>query len=96
MFSVKKLNDIYIAKEVGNLSIPEHLSQVNLCLDTIQNLYMWKNHHIQLKETVVNAIIKKEEDDFFSSFFSGSDNSGGIKSPNVFLTPTKAKKNNEQ
>ncbi|KAG2199648.1 hypothetical protein INT47_005173 [Mucor saturninus] len=97
MFAVKKINNIYVAKHTNNISIPEYLHQLPSFLATLKNLYIWKNHHTKLQDTILTGVIAKEDDDFFLSIASGTDDAGSASkglSPNIYLTPTKAKKNN--
>ncbi|KAG1091080.1 hypothetical protein G6F42_019522 [Rhizopus arrhizus] len=97
MFAVKKINNIHIAKHTNNLSIPEYLHQLPSFIATLKNLYIWKNHHTKLQDTILTGVIAKEDDDFLLSIASGTDDTGSASkelSPNIYLTPTKAKKNN--
>ncbi|KAI9022766.1 hypothetical protein CLU79DRAFT_143375 [Phycomyces nitens] len=95
MFAIKKINNIYIAKHINNLSIPEYLHQLPSFISTLKNLYIWKNHHTKLQDTILPGVLAKEENDFFFSISSGTDDAGRASkelSPNIYLTPTKAKK----
>ncbi|KAI7903131.1 uncharacterized protein BX663DRAFT_507543, partial [Cokeromyces recurvatus] len=65
MFAVKKINNIYIAKHTSNLSIPEYLHQLPSFIAMLKNLYIWKNHHIELQDTILTGVIAKENDFFF-------------------------------
>ncbi|KAL0084658.1 hypothetical protein F4703DRAFT_1916674 [Phycomyces blakesleeanus] len=65
MFAVKKINDIYIAKHTNNLSIPEYLHQLPSFIATLKSLYIWKNHHTKLQDTILKGVIAKGDDDFF-------------------------------
>ncbi|KAI8877925.1 hypothetical protein K501DRAFT_297957 [Backusella circina FSU 941] len=70
MFAVKKITNIYIAKLTNNLSIPEYLHQLPSFIATLKNLYIWKNHHTKLQDTILTGVIAKEDDDFFLSIAS--------------------------
>lgn len=96
MFAVKKINNIYIAKHTNNLSIPEYLHQLPTFIATLKNLYSWKNHHTKLQDAILTGLIAEEDDEFFLSIASGTNDAGSASrelSPNIYLTPTKAKKN---
>lgn len=95
MFAVKKVDSIYIAKHISNLTIPEYLQQLPSFINTIKTLYYWRNYHLQLRDKIVTALITREDDDFFSGI-TGADDENRPTSPNVYLTPTKSKKNNHQ
>ncbi|RCH82053.1 hypothetical protein CU098_000444, partial [Rhizopus stolonifer] len=95
MFAVKKIDDIYIAKHINNLSVPEYLHQLPSFIATLKNLYTWKNHHSNLQNTILTGMTAKEDDEFFSSIVNGIDDASRASkelSPNVYLTPTKVKK----
>lgn len=94
MYSVTKIDDIYIAKHTCNVSIPEYLYQLPTFLSTLKNLYTWRNHQVNLKEIVLQAAIEKEDNDFFSNVACGDDNNCKALSPNIYLTPTKPKNHN--
>lgn len=85
MFSVKKINNIYIAKHIKKLSIPEYLNQLPSFITTLKNLYIWKNHHTKLQDTILTGVIAKEDDDFFMSTTSGM---GEASSASKELSPT--------
>ncbi|KAF1806459.1 hypothetical protein FB192DRAFT_1273075, partial [Mucor lusitanicus] len=75
MFAVKKINDIYIAKHTNNLSIPEYLHQLPSFIATLKNLYIWKNHHTKLQNTILTGVI--------ASIASGTDDTSRELSPNT-------------
>ncbi|CEP11566.1 hypothetical protein [Parasitella parasitica] len=89
VFAVKKNKNIYIAKHINNLSIPEYLHQLPSFIATLKNLYIWKNHHTKLQDTILTGVIAKEDDDFFSSIASSTDDAGSASKE----LSTKAKKN---
>lgn len=93
--TTKSLNIFYVAKHINNLLIPEYLHQVPSFLNTLRNLYSWKNHHISLQDKILTGITTKEDEKKNSSITGGINDasaSSKVLSPNFYLTPTKTKK----
>ncbi|KAG2207297.1 hypothetical protein INT46_004393 [Mucor plumbeus] len=64
-FAVKKIADIYVAVYLKPLSMPEYLFQLPDFIATLDALYSWSCHQIQLEEVVLPAAITKEGNELF-------------------------------
>ncbi|KAI8380045.1 hypothetical protein BD560DRAFT_388260 [Blakeslea trispora] len=92
MVSIQKTDNIYIARHKCNLMIPECLEQLPLFINTMKELYNWKDHHIKLKEIIIKAYYEKENTNFFSGIADGENEIVQKPiSPNIYLTPIKSK-----
>ncbi|CEP09524.1 hypothetical protein [Parasitella parasitica] len=96
VFAIKKIADIYVAVYLKPLSMPDYLFQLPEFLETLDALYSWSCHQIRLEEIILPAAITKERDELFSDINANNtdDENNEVGSPNVYLTPTKTKKNN--
>lgn len=90
MFGVEKKDNIYIATHIRGLSMPEYLLQFPNLVHTLDALYCWSNHHNNLEDIPLPALITKQENSFFSQFNTKDVNDVNT-SPNIYLTPMKSK-----
>ncbi|KAI7895014.1 uncharacterized protein EV154DRAFT_477789 [Mucor mucedo] len=68
MFGVEKKDNIYVATHIRNLSMPEYLFQFPNLVNILDALYCWSNHHNNLEDILLPALITKQENSFFSQF----------------------------
>ncbi|KAI8637360.1 hypothetical protein BD408DRAFT_424641 [Parasitella parasitica] len=67
MFAVKKVADIHVAVRLKTLLMPEYLFQLPDFPNTLDALYSWSCHQIQLEEIVLPAAITEEQTELFSA-----------------------------
>lgn len=94
MFAVKPLDDVFVARTLCTLTMPTYIDELPSFIDTLDHLYSWRNHHIHVKDIVLEALCKQEEGMFFSSVLGSSTTTttDGHTSPNVYLTPTRSRR----
>lgn len=61
MFAVKSLDDVYVARTLSALIFPTYLDDLPSFVDTLNYLYAWRNHHLQLKDIVL-PLLRKHRD----------------------------------
>lgn len=94
MFGVEKKDNIYVAAHIRSLSMPEYLFQFPSLVHTLDALYCWSNHHYNLEDILLPALITKRRNSFFSQFDTEDVNDVNT-SPNTYLTPTKSRHSNK-
>ena len=108
MFSVHRVDDAYIATPVSDLRIPTDLTELHDFVKTLDNLFKFKKHHMQLQRIVDPAYRRHQEDQTLAqlrtpikralSDDSDNDDDDGDretpKSPNTFYSPRKKRANN--
>lgn len=89
MFAIKQVKDIYVAKPISTLLMPSYLEELPSFEETLNWLYVWRNHHLSLKEIMLPALRKCEQEVFFSSVLGTSVSENINSSPNIYLTPSR-------
>ncbi|KAG2207383.1 hypothetical protein INT47_006858 [Mucor saturninus] len=65
VFAIKKIAKIYVAVYLKPLSMPDYLFQLPDFVDTLDTLYSWSHHQVNLEEIVIPAAITHEGNDVF-------------------------------
>ncbi|KAF7725442.1 hypothetical protein EC973_009616 [Apophysomyces ossiformis] len=90
MFSVSPYQDAYVAAHQFSLMLPEYLSELRSFINTLNALYIWKQHHCQLKDIILPVIISVEKNNALANLIPGPPPSTPLDiSPNAFYTPGK-------
>ncbi|SAM06020.1 hypothetical protein [Absidia glauca] len=53
MFAVKSLDDVYVARHLSTLILPTYLDDLPSFVNTLDYLYAWRNHHLQLNDILI-------------------------------------------
>ncbi|CEP07099.1 hypothetical protein [Parasitella parasitica] len=56
VYSIEKLNDVYVMDDAGTLIVPDTLSTLSPIVNTLDMLYKVKEHHEKLAATLEPAI----------------------------------------
>lgn len=94
MFSVEPFEDAFVARFVARLELPAYVASIPDLLDTLDALYVWKNHQCAMKDILLPAIAKKESQKLFSRLLHADHPTDPYISPNVLYTPTKRRRSN--
>ncbi|ORX53505.1 hypothetical protein DM01DRAFT_43573 [Hesseltinella vesiculosa] len=82
MFVVAPYDNIFYTEEIASLAIPVYMDDLETFLPTLDAIYMWKNHHVGLKNIVLPAVARQSR----ASCPTQSSTSMNV-SPNVFFNP---------
>ncbi|KAI7855936.1 hypothetical protein BDC45DRAFT_80821 [Circinella umbellata] len=66
MYTISSYQDVYIARGVGALIIPNTLNDIANIYDTLDLLYKWKHHHQRLIIILSSAIASSDNSSFFN------------------------------
>ncbi|ORZ11501.1 hypothetical protein BCR42DRAFT_100629 [Absidia repens] len=53
MFSVSQYKDVFVARTFANLELPTYVANIPDFIDTLDALYVWKNHHCAMKDILL-------------------------------------------
>ncbi|KAI8878342.1 hypothetical protein K501DRAFT_258761 [Backusella circina FSU 941] len=88
MFTVSHAEDVFVAHHHSNLEMFTHIDDLPKFIDTIDALYIFKNHNLYLKDTLVTANNKKRRADVLADLIPGNVNDRE-SSPNILFFPRK-------
>ncbi|KAI8339575.1 hypothetical protein BC941DRAFT_254416 [Chlamydoabsidia padenii] len=95
MFSVSQYEDAFVARFFSNLELPVYVANLPEFIDTLDALYVWKNHHCAMKDILLPAISKKESHSVLANLVPAHDLPQSVcpeVSPNVLFTPSKRRR----
>ncbi|KAG0168807.1 hypothetical protein DFQ28_009627 [Apophysomyces sp. BC1034] len=58
--AVSQDEDVFVARLFANLELPTYVANIPDFMDTLDALYVWKNHHCAMKGILLPAIAKKD------------------------------------
>ncbi|CAO3601258.1 unnamed protein product [Absidia cylindrospora] len=90
MFSVLQHQDVFVAQHFANLEYTLYVANMANFLDTLDALYIWKNHHLDRMDLMLPAVNRKKHQDLISSDVPSHDSP--FVSPNVLFTPSQRRR----
>ncbi|CAO3630855.1 unnamed protein product [Mucor fragilis] len=88
VYSVEKLNDVYVMDDAGTLVVPDTLSTLSLIVDTLDMLYKIKKHHEKLATILEPAIERSKLSRQLNKLRSAVEMEEDDTTNPIFFTPT--------
>lgn len=88
VYSVEKLNDVYVMDEAGTLIVPDTLSTLSLIVDTLDMLYKIKQHHEKLATILEPAMERSKLSRQLNKLRSAAEMEEDDTTNPIFFTPT--------
>jgi hypothetical protein len=67
MFLVRKVHDVFVIDYLDSLKIPSTLIELKTFMPTLDWLFKWKQHHMQLQQIVESAKIQQQDQEKLQS-----------------------------
>ncbi|KAI7879558.1 uncharacterized protein EV154DRAFT_606377 [Mucor mucedo] len=88
VYSVEKLNDVYVMYDAGTLIVPDTLSTLSLIVNTLDMLYKIKQHHEKLATILEPAIERSKLSRQLNKLRSAAEMEEDDTTNPIFFTPT--------
>lgn len=88
VYSVEKLNDVYVMDDAGTLIVPDTLSTLSLIVDTLDMLYKIKQHNEKLATILEPAIERSKLSRQLNKLRSAAEVEEDDTTNPIFFTPT--------
>ncbi|KAG2204112.1 hypothetical protein INT47_011595 [Mucor saturninus] len=88
VYSVEKLNDVYVMDDAVTLIVPDTLSTLSLIVDTLDMVYKIKQHHKKLATILEPAIEKSKLSRQLNKLRSAAEMKEDDTTNPIFFTPT--------
>ncbi|KAI8638767.1 hypothetical protein BD408DRAFT_422522 [Parasitella parasitica] len=89
MFSLTQVSDVHCVNIVGDLVLPQTMNVLEMFKNTLNLLYMFKQHNLDLLDVVTPALERKVIEDQLK-MMTGSYNERSVRrAPMTFFTPKK-------
>lgn len=95
MFFIRRVEDVYVVKEVDKLKIPRYIKDIGEFQRTLELVFFWKKHCLQLQRILVPAAAKKAEEERMAKVLTTKCIPKRQPSPHTFFTPTKRRRRPE-
>ncbi|CAO3588661.1 unnamed protein product [Absidia cylindrospora] len=92
MFTVSPYQDVFVARLFSTLDLPSYVANLPDFIDTLDALYVWKHHHLLMKDILVPAAHRKMNRAMLDKYVSEEEDATrhpAFASPHVLFSPSK-------